>query len=124
MNNNTERLLDAVYGGMQEKKAQNIVRLDFRQMRNSLSDFFVICDAGSERQVNAIADAVEEFAFKQADEKIIHKEGFENLQWVLLDFTDVIVHIFKSEIRPFYNIEGLWADADIRRIGSEHKKTL
>jgi len=113
---NTNKLLQAIYDGIYEKLGNNVVNMDFSKLGNTVTDHFVICDAQSDRQVKAIADSVEEFAFKQAGEKVVHVEGTDNSQWVLLDFTDVIVHIFQTEYRPFYNLEALWADAEISHI--------
>jgi len=112
----TTSLLQAVYDGIFEKRGNNVVCMDFTKHRNALADYFVICEAQSDRQVSAIADFVLENAFKKAGQKAYYAEGFENAQWILLDFTDVVVHIFQTEYREFYNLEGLWADAEITQI--------
>ncbi len=116
MNNTSNELLQAIYEGIFERRGSNVTCLDFSKNRNALADYFVICEAQSDRQVAAIADSIQEFAFKKVSEKASYSEGYENAQWILLDFTDVVVHVFQTEYREFYNLEGLWADADITRI--------
>ena len=112
----TEKLVDAVIDGMQEIKAKNISILNLKKLDNAITDYFVICEAESSTQVNAIADSVEETVKKELDEKIFHKEGVENASWILLDYSDVVVHVFQSEAREFYNIEDFWADAETKKI--------
>lgn len=109
-----EELLNAVIEGIQEKRGNNIISMSFEGKESAICDYFVICDVNSNRQVQAVADSVEEYAFKNAGEKPVHKEGKENSQWVLLDFTDIVVHVFQSEWREFYGLENLWADAEVK----------
>lgn len=108
---NSPLLIEAIVEGMQEKKGKDIVLLDMRELKNAIADYFVICHADNIRQVNALADSVEEFAQKKANEKPWHTEGTSNANWVLLDYVNVVVHIFNKESRDFYQIENLWADA-------------
>lgn len=110
--NPSQQLITAIIEGIEEKKGKDIVQLDMRNLKNSVTDFFIICHGDSSRQADAIADTVEEFARKKTDQKPLHKEGSQHANWILLDYSDVIVHIFNKEYRDFYNIEGLWADAD------------
>ncbi|GHE40113.1 ribosome silencing factor [Sphingobacterium griseoflavum] len=105
------KLAEVVVLGMQEKKAHEIVRLDMRSVNATLSDYFVICHADSTIQVNAIAKSVEEEVYKAFGQEPWHKEGHGNGEWILLDFVDVVVHIFKTEKRSHYGIEDLWGDA-------------
>jgi ribosome-associated protein len=107
----SEQLVDAVVLGIQEKKGINIAVLDMRELENSICDFFVICEGESTTQVDALADSVEEFAWKKLHDKPSHSEGKQSAQWVLIDFVDVVVHVFHKSVRPYYNLEGLWADA-------------
>lgn len=100
----------AVYG-IQEKKGNDIVRLDLRELNSSVSDYFIICNADSHTQVKAIADSVEEEIFKKTQTNPWRKEGLEHADWIILDYFDVVVHIFKTEKREFYGIEDLWGDA-------------
>ena len=109
--NKTKKLLEAIILGASEKKAEKLISLDFSETNNSVCNYFVICDAQSGRQVTAIADSVQEFAFKEADEKVIKTHGYENAQWIIIDFGDVLVHVFQTEYRQKYKLEALWADA-------------
>jgi len=107
------RLSEVVIHGMQEKKGNEIVRLDLRNIHSSVSDYFVICHADSSTQVNALAKSVEEEVFKAFNQEPWHKEGLEHGEWILLDFVDVVVHIFKTDKRKYYGIEDLWGDAEL-----------
>ncbi|MGK6350729.1 ribosome silencing factor [Parapedobacter sp. DT-150] len=107
------RLSEVVVHGMQEKKGNEIVRLDLRNIHSSVSDYFVICHADSSTQVNALAKSVEEEVFKALHQEPWRKEGLEHGEWVLLDFVDVVVHIFKTDKRKHYGIEDLWGDAEL-----------
>jgi ribosome-associated protein len=104
-------LAKTVAQGMFEKKAENIRILDMRNVKGASADFFVISHAESDKQVEAIANSADEETRKVLDEKPWHKEGFENLEWVLLDYIDVVAHIFQREKREFYAVEELWGDA-------------
>ena len=114
-----EELSQLVVKGMQEKKAQDIVILDLREVKNAVADFFVLAPGSSDTQVDAIADSVEKELYKQAKENVWHKEGKTNKEWILLDFINVVAHIFKQETRAFYGLEELWGDAKISRIDSD-----
>jgi len=97
--------------GMQEKKGHDIVRLDLRELNSSVSDYFIVCNADSSTQVKAIADSVEDEVYKNTQMNPWRKEGLENAEWIILDYFDVVIHIFKTEKRDFYGIEDLWGDA-------------
>lgn len=103
-------LVNAVVEGIQEKKGVNITVLDLTSVENTISSFFVICDGDSNVHVDAISDSIEEYVRKKVDEKPYHIEGRENAQWILLDYFDVVVHVFQRSARSFYNLESLWAD--------------
>ena len=103
----------AVYG-IQEKKGNDIIRLDLRNIHSSVADYFVICHADSATQVKAIASSVEEEIFKKFGVEPRHKEGFTNCEWILLDYFDVVVHIFRTDKREFYGVEDLWGDAEMQ----------
>ena len=105
------RLVEALVKGIQEVKGKEIVHLDLRHVPNTVSDHFIICHGDSARQVEAIAESVERFGLERAQEKPWHIEGVSNAEWVLLDYVDVVVHIFHREKRGYYAIEDLWADA-------------
>ncbi|MFZ4862655.1 ribosome silencing factor [Sphingobacterium sp. Mn56C] len=114
----SNRLADIVVLGMQEKKGNDIVKLDMRTINATVSDYFVICHADSNVQVNAIANSIEEEVFKAFGQEPWHKEGHGNGEWLLLDFVDVVVHIFRTEKREHYRIEELWGDAIVERFKS------
>jgi len=109
----TKGLVDAIVDGMQERKAKNIMVLDLRHIENRVTDFFVICDADSNTHVGSIADSIEEVVEKTANEKAYHIEGTQNGEWILVDYINVVAHVFLRETREHYNIEGLWGDAEI-----------
>ena len=107
----SKKLADLVVKGMQEKKASDIVVMDLREVKNAVTDFFVICSGNSDKQLNAISDAVDEFVYKDLSENPWHKEGHNNKEWVLLDYISVVVHIFNKDRREFFGLEKLWGDA-------------
>lgn len=98
--------------GIQEKKGNDIVRLDLRELNSSVSDYFIVCNADSSTQVKAIADSVEDEIYKQTQLNPWRKEGQDNAEWIILDYFDIVVHIFRTEKRDFYGIEDLWGDAE------------
>ena len=107
----SKELVDAVVEGIQEKKGVNIVILDLTKIDNTICDYFVICDGDSNVHVDAVADSVNDYVRKKLNDRPVHVEGKENAEWILIDYVDVIVHIFQRSIREFYNLEGWWADA-------------
>ncbi|MDR0363663.1 MAG: ribosome silencing factor [Bacteroidales bacterium] len=115
----TKELADCIIEAMQEKMAQDIVVIDFSELSNMIADYFIICHAGSSPQMEAIADAIERKTRTALKSRPWSHEGFENKEWMLLDYVDVVVHIFREDRRQFYNIEGLWADAIIKKIDQE-----
>ena len=98
--------------GIQEKKGQNILCLDLSKIENAVTKYFIICDAQSNTQVEAIADSVEQYVKKDLGQRAYKSEGWENALWILIDYIDVVVHVFEQETRHFYNLESLWADAE------------
>lgn len=106
-----ENILRSAIFAMQEKKGKQIISLDMTKIHNSVTDYFVICHANSKIQVEAIYDNVVKIIREQCDTKPINKEGTENAEWILIDYFDVVVHIFLNDIRSFYHLEDLWADA-------------
>ncbi|TCO10570.1 ribosome silencing factor [Natronoflexus pectinivorans] len=111
-NQATLNLVNAIVEGMQEKKGANITILDLTSIENTITSFFVICNGDSNVHVDAIADSTEEHVREHVSEKPFHVEGKQNAQWILLDYLDVVVHIFQRSTREFYNLENLWADAE------------
>ncbi|MEN8839123.1 MAG: ribosome silencing factor [Flavobacteriales bacterium] len=112
----TKQLVDTIVEGMKEMKAHNIVCVDLRDIPNSVTDYFVICHGESNTQVDSIAKSVEKETSQQLQEKPYHKEGSDNSLWILLDYVNVMVHVFYKETRDHYDIEGLWADAKLINI--------
>ena len=113
-----EQLVDAIVHGMEEVKANDIVVMDLRKVSNALSDFFVVCHGSSNTQVKAIADSVEKETYRILQDEPSHKEGARNATWILMDYVNVIVHVFSKDARDFYALEDLWADASVKRIGN------
>jgi len=109
-------LLDSIIDGLEERKAKNITILDLSNIKNRSFDFFVIADAESSTHVDSIASSVEETVKKQLNERPFHTEGWENAEWILLDYVDIMVHVFQQQTRDFYRLEDLWADAEITRL--------
>jgi len=112
----TKKLVDAVVEGMQEKKGANITVLDLTSVENTLTSYFVICDGDSNVHVGSIADSVEDYVRGKVNDKPFHIEGRNNAEWVLLDYMDVVVHVFQRSVREFYSLETLWADGNRRDI--------
>ena len=109
-------LVDVIVRGMQEKKAENVTVIDLRNLDNAVCDFFVISNANSNTQVNAIADSVQKETLEILGDKAWHKEGNETAEWILIDYVNVVAHIFKTPTREFYALEELWGDAEITKI--------
>ncbi|MDB4107380.1 ribosome silencing factor [Bacteroidia bacterium] len=103
-------LAEVIVKGMQEKKAKNIVKIDLSKVNEAAADYFVICHGDSDRQVKAIGDSVEEETLKVLKEKPVSREGQGENRWVLLDYVNVVVHVFQKDVRSFYEIEELWHD--------------
>ena len=117
--NDSVELTNAVIEGMQKKIGLDIIRLDFEKIPNAMCRCFVICHGTSKTQVDSIADSVDEVVKSTIGLNPWHKEGYENAEWILLDYVDVVVHIFQEKTRLFFNLEGLWADAEKQIIEHE-----
>ena len=120
MNDNTTQLTDAIVRAMQDKKAANIVSLDLSTLEGSICDAFVICNAESTTQVAAIAGGIEEATAKELQDKPWRVQGLDNALRVAMDYGNVMVHIFQTEMRDFYRLEELWADAPATKYDSEY----
>ncbi len=112
----TNALVASAVRGIQEVKGKEICTVDLREIQNAVTDFFVICHGTSDTQVEAIARQVEKQIYLETGDEPVHKEGADTSEWILLDYFDVVVHIFREETRQFYNIEKLWADADVKEV--------
>lgn len=102
---------DIIAEAMLEKKGKNVCTLDLKKIGTAITDWFVICNADSTTQVNAIADNIEERMIEKCGRKVVRMQGKENGLWVILDYLNIVVHIFQTEYRNFYRLEDLWADA-------------
>lgn len=110
------KIIKTIIAAIQEKKGEHILSLDLRKINEAVADFFIICEAGSQPQVRAIAENVEEKVKEVCNENPYHHEGYNNLHWVLLDYVNVVVHVMQPETRKFYKLEEMWSDA----AGEEH----
>ncbi|HNW97414.1 MAG TPA: ribosome silencing factor [Bacteroidales bacterium] len=117
--NISDSLSEIVIKGIQEKKGKNIVSMNLKNIHNAVSDYFIVCHGTSSTQVEAIAESIEREVRETTGLKPWHREGFQNAEWILLDYVDVVVHIFQEKFRSFYQIESLWADAEVINIKSE-----
>jgi ribosome-associated protein len=116
--NESAYLSELAIHGIQEKKGNDIVRLDLRNIFSSVSDYFVICHADSGTQVRAIADSIEKEIYDATKQEPWRKEGQEFAEWILLDYVDVVIHVFRTDKREFYGMEDLWGDAEIKNYKS------
>lgn len=104
--------LKVIADAMLEKKGQEVVSLDLRSIGTAISDHFIVCNADSTPAVVAIADNIEERMLEKCRRKVVRTQGKENAFWVIMDYGDIVVHIFQTPYRCFYRLEDLWADAD------------
>jgi ribosome-associated protein len=111
----SDKLVTTIVEAMQDRKAENIVSLDLRKAGSSVADVFIICHGNSTTQVEAIASFVEEETRKKLKEKPWKREGIQNAQWAILDYVNVVVHVFLEETREFYKLEELWGDAVVTK---------
>lgn len=119
-NGQFSNLVDKIIDGMEDRKAENITVLDLREIENSICEFFIICEGNSNTQVKAIADSIEELVRKELNEKPWHIEGTDTSEWVLMDYVNTVAHVFQKSTREFYDLEGLWGDAQITAIESKY----
>ena len=106
-----DKLIETIVSAIEDKKGKNIVSLDLRGFDGAICSYFVVCNADSTTQVAAIADGIEEKVLETLGEKVWRVEGQQNAVWIAMDYVDVVVHIFQTELRRFYSLEELWADA-------------
>jgi ribosome-associated protein len=109
--NYRSKIIKTIIAAIQEKKGANIVSLDLRKINEAVADFFIICEADNQPQIKAIADNIEYQVHRECEESPYHHEGFQALQWVLVDYVNVVVHVMLSETRRFYKLEEMWSDA-------------
>lgn len=109
--NRNSKIIKTIIKAISDKKGEHVVSLDLRKINEAVADFFIICEAGSQPQVRAIADHIEAEVKDKCSDSPYHQEGRQQLQWVLLDYVDVVVHIMTPETRKFYKLEEMWSDA-------------
>ena len=117
---NSSYLKSVIVEGMQEKKATDIVVLDLKKVKNAVADYFIICTGNSDTQLDAISDSIEETVHKKLQQNPWHREGKQSKEWVLIDYVDVVAHVFKKDKRNFFALEELWGDAELTEIPGDN----
>jgi ribosome-associated protein len=113
---NTDELISVIIKGIDDVKGDDIQLLDLREIENTVCDYFIICSGSSNTQVNAITSSIQKLVSKELKDKPWHVEGQNNSEWILMDYVNVVVHVFQKHIREFYDIESLWGDAIVTEI--------
>lgn len=113
---NADQLISIVLNGIEDIKGHNITILDLRTIENTVCDYFIICEGNSNTQVNAIVNSIQKKVSKETKDKPWHIEGSDNAEWVLMDYINVVVHVFQKHTRDYYDIESLWGDAIATKI--------
>ena len=119
-NRTTDQLITAIVEGIEDVKGQNINILDLREIDNTVCDYFIVCEGTSNTQVNAIVNSIQKKVSKEIKDKPWHIEGSDNAEWVLMDYVNIVVHVFQKHIREYYDIESLWGDAVTTEIKSSY----
>lgn len=115
-----DQLITQILKGIEEVKGSDINILDLREIENTVCSYFIICNGTSNTQVNAIVSSIQKTVSKELKDKPWHIEGSENAEWVLMDYVNIVVHVFQKHIREFYDIEGLWGDAKTTVVETKH----
>ncbi|HLT53118.1 MAG TPA: ribosome silencing factor [Flavobacteriaceae bacterium] len=110
-NTSADQLIAAILSGIEDVKGKEINILDLREIENTVCDYFIICEGTSNTQVNAIVNSIQKKVSRELKDKPWHVEGSDNAEWVLMDYVNVVVHVFQKHIREYYDIESLWGDA-------------
>ena len=118
--NDKDILVAHIIKGIEDVKGQNIEILDLRELENTVCDYFIICDGTSNTQVNAIVNSIQKTVSKKLKDKPWHVEGMQNAEWILMDYVNVVVHVFQKHTREYYDIESLWGDAKVTSIESNY----
>lgn len=116
---NTDQLVTSIIEGIIEKKGEEIVVIDLSKIPNNITERLVICTGNSDTHIDSISRSIEEVVLKSTNEKPWQSEGKMNKEWILLDYSNVVVHLFKHQTRSRYNLEGLWGDGEITKINTE-----
>ena len=117
---NEDALISNIVLGIDNVKGIDVSLLDLRDIENTVCSYFVVCTGSSNTHVNAIVSAIKKTVSKELKEKPFHTEGNDNAEWVLIDYVNVVVHVFQKQIRDYYNIEELWGDAKTTKIASNY----
>ncbi|MFC7443574.1 MULTISPECIES: ribosome silencing factor [Mesoflavibacter] len=117
---NSDLLITSIISGIEDVKGKEINILDLREIENTVCDYFVICEGTSNTQVNAIVNSIQKKVSKTLQDKPWHVEGEDNAEWVLIDYVNVVVHVFQKHIREYYDIESLWGDAKVTAIQTNY----
>lgn len=115
-----DSLISNIVYGIENVKGLDVSILDLRDIENTVCRYFVVCTGSSNTHVNAIVSAIKKSVSKELKEKPFHTEGNENVEWVLIDYINVVVHVFQKQIREYYNIEELWGDAKTTKVASNY----
>jgi ribosome-associated protein len=115
----TEKLSEAILEGIKNLKGKKITLIDLESIHHTECSYFIICHGTSSTHVDSIAKSVESTVKENLDTDVWHRDGYRNSIWILLDYGDIMVHVFQEKAREFYNLEGLWADAKIKTIEQE-----
>ena len=115
-----DSLISNIVYGIENVKGLDVSILDLRDIENTVCRYFVVCTGSSNTHVNAIVSAIKKTVSKELKEKPFHTEGNENAEWVLIDYINVVVHVFQKQIREYYNIEELWGDAKTTKVASNY----
>ncbi|MET1260808.1 MAG: ribosome silencing factor [Flavobacteriaceae bacterium] len=115
-----DELIALILHGIEEVKGIDINLLDLREIENTVCDYFIICNGTSNTHVNAIVSSIQKTVSKSIKDKPWHIEGSDNAEWVLMDYVNVVVHVFQKHVREFYDIEGLWGDAKVTMVESSY----
>jgi len=110
-NISADELISVILSGIEDVKGKEINILDLREIENTVCDYFIICEGTSNTQVSAIVNSIQKKVSKEIKDKPWHIEGLDNAEWVLMDYVNVVVHVFQKHIREYYDIESLWGDA-------------
>ena len=117
---NADQLIAVILNGIEDVKGQDINILDLREIENTVCDYFIVCEGTSNTQVNAIVNSIQKKVSKETKDKPWHIEGSDNAEWVLMDYVNVVVHVFQKHIRDYYDIESLWGDAKTTEIKTSY----
>ena len=119
-NTNVDQLITTILTGIEDVKGKEIVILDLREIDNTVCDYFIVCEGTSNTQVNAIVNSIQKKVSKDIKDNPWHIEGNDNAEWVLMDYVNVVVHVFQKHVREYYDIESLWGDAKITVIETSY----